>query len=303
MRCGFAMVLLVAALMIVPLSSASVCADGEVIGGEGHGSGIDAIYTSQGVGEGNGLLYIKLSSVPTKDVFVIVVSGSYSATYGLLKPLSEFKIDVAQLDEGTYDLLVVIADTGVTAAECELVIGSSASVSFDSNGGAGGMSPVSVPFGSTYALPECGFAAPAGKYFEGWSLDSDPETVVEPGETVVVDGPIVATAVWGDIIYTITFLPGDGSGSMDPVKAVYGQELVLPDCAFRAPEDKGFSGWSVDGKMYRSGDVYVVHGDAEITAQWEKGTDTMLIVAIVLVILILLLLIAVLVYRRRRGRE
>ncbi len=180
------------------------------------------------------------------------------------------------------------------------MIGSSASVSFDSDGGSGTMSPVSVTLDSQYSLPECSFEPPAGRYFEGWSLDSDPDTVLKPGDPVVVDRPLVARAVWGSIIYTVSFLPGDGSGTMGSVQAVYGQELVLPGCAFDAPDGKGFAGWSADGKRYRPGDVYVVHGNADIEAQWDRGTDIMTIAGI---LILLLLLALVCVYACGRMRE
>lgn len=297
---GIVVVLLIAVLTCMPVFSESLSADDEIIGGEGHGDGIDAIYTSESFMDGMGILQISLHNVPNRDVFVIIVSNTYSHTYGLLEPLAVFNIDIEQLAVGTYDLLMTIGDTGETVAECELVVGSSASISFSADGGEGAMPSVSVKIGSVYVLPECGFNAPAGKYFEGWSLNSDPDVLVRPGETVTVQRPIIATAVWGNVIYKISYSSGDGGeGAMPSSEVIYGQKVTLPDCVFDAPEKRHFSGWSIYGDTYQPGEVYVVVGDTEVVAQWSENSNVFLIIGIILLILVIIL-IAIYAYRRRR---
>lgn len=247
------------------------------------------------------MLDIKLKVVPTKDVYVILVSGSYNQTYGILKPFSEFKLDVERLAEGTYDLMITIADSAELVAQCQLVVGSSAVVSFDSDGGSGTMSPVLVEPGSTYTVPECAFEPPAGRYFEHWVIKDYSEDPVEPGQTITVYGPVVLKAVWGNIVYSVSYLPGDGSGQSWKDSAIYGQEIVLPENPFSAPDGEDFRGWSIGDETYQPGDVYVVTGDTEVTAEWGHDSGLLLIALIVIAVLALLLIV-LFWYRRRRER-
>ena len=64
-------------------------------------------------------------------------------------------------------------------------------VSFDANGGSGTMGPVTVGWGETYKLPECAFAAPAGKAFSGWDLGA-------PGTVITVKRNVTVKAQWKD---------------------------------------------------------------------------------------------------------
>lgn len=69
--------------------------------------------------------------------------------------------------------------------------------------------------------------------------------------------------------YTITYLPGDGSGSMETVKIPCGSKLKLPKNGFTAPKGKDFAGWEADGKTYGAGDTLTPQGDLTVTAQWK----------------------------------
>ena len=84
-------------------------------------------------------------------------------------------------------------------------------------------------------------------------------TYTENGVTKTVTVSITVRAA-----YTVTFDPNGGTGVMDPVSVVEGQEYVLPKCTFHAPAGKRFAGWD-KGKV---GDTIEITGDVVLTAQW-----------------------------------
>ena len=55
----------------------------------------------------------------------------------------------------------------------------SGTVYFHSNGGKGSMNPQSIAINETFSLPECGFEAPEGKVFKGWSEDANGESGIK----------------------------------------------------------------------------------------------------------------------------
>ena len=78
--------------------------------------------------------------------------------------------------------------------------------------------------------------------------------------------------------YTITFLPGDGSGSQDAVQAKEGSDYTLPSTTtFVAPEGKVFDYWDVYGEAKTV--IENVDDDYEVTAMWKdkpsEVTDTL----------------------------
>lgn len=66
-------------------------------------------------------------------------------------------------------------------------------VSFAANGGTGSMDAVSVNCGSAVILPECGFAAPAGKDFDCWQVGSK---TYQPGGSFTPEADVTVTALW-----------------------------------------------------------------------------------------------------------
>ena len=74
-------------------------------------------------------------------------------------------------------------------------------VTFNANGGTGSMSSVSVPAGTTQALPQCGFTAPANKQFKGWSLTAN-GAILSGNQTVQAD--VTLFAIWEDIPNSFT---------------------------------------------------------------------------------------------------
>ena len=71
-------------------------------------------------------------------------------------------------------------------------------------------------------------------------------------------------------LYTVTFAGGeDATGDMDPLNAVGGTILTLPECDFDKA-DARFTGWLYDGKTYQPGDRFTMPGQAvTFTAQWQ----------------------------------
>lgn len=105
-----------------------------------------------------------------------------------------------------------------------------------------------------------------GYAFVGWtgSNGNDPqkEVTVLKGNT----GDLTFTANWVKA-YKVTYLPGDGTGSMAPSTDVYG-EYTLRTCGFTAPEGKVFSGWQYGNSVVRAGTVITVTGNVTVTAVW-----------------------------------
>ncbi len=75
-------------------------------------------------------------------------------------------------------------------------------VSFNANGGSGSMDGVEKDYGSSYALPACGFTAPSGKVFDGWAEGSAGGTKRTLPYDHTVTGNITFYALWRDASYT-----------------------------------------------------------------------------------------------------
>ncbi len=99
-------------------------------------------------------------------------------------------------------------------------------VSFAPAGGAGRMEAVNVLSGGVYALPDCGFTAPAGKEFKAWSVavGQNPAVEMNPGAEITVTADTVVRAVW------ITPIPAFGPA-----------DFTLPAALTRI-EEKAFNG-------------------------------------------------------------
>ena len=74
--------------------------------------------------------------------------------------------------------------------------------------------------------------------------------------------------------YTLTFRPGDGTGTMAPVTVNCGSSVKLPACGFKSPANMDFAGWLIGGKVYAAGDSYTPTDDVIVTAQWKTHTHT-----------------------------
>ena len=146
-------------------------------------------------------------------------------------------------------------------------------VSFDANGGAGTMNPLSDQLGE-YTLPECAFTAPEGKHFIGWKVNNE-GYLLQPGSKIDVASNITIVAQWAITTYTVSFDANAGTGTMNPVRDQLG-EYTLPENDFTAPEGKHFVGWKVNGEgdTLQPGAKITVSANVSIVAQWVTTTYT-----------------------------
>ena len=74
---------------------------------------------------------------------------------------------------------------------------------------------------------------------------------------------------------TVSFSPGEGSGSMADVKVNVGSEYTLPPNGFKPPEGKAFKAWNVSGQEKQPNDVIQIKDNVVIRAVWkEKEPET-----------------------------
>ncbi|MBR4731682.1 MAG: InlB B-repeat-containing protein, partial [Lachnospiraceae bacterium] len=67
---------------------------------------------------------------------------------------------------------------------------------FDANGGEGTMTAQTIPYGTAYTLPECGFTF-AGMTFTGWKIDGD-DALHQPGENMEFVRDVTLVAQYQD---------------------------------------------------------------------------------------------------------
>ena len=132
-------------------------------------------------------------------------------------------------------------------------------LTFNSNGGTGSMSPIANLTGE-YTLPANEFTAPRGKQFKGWSLTTDEAIVTKVDMTenktvYAIWEPIPATE------YTISFNINGGIGTI-PSQTTSGQKLSsLPTATHSG--SYSFAGWYT-----------AASGGTQITTAYEFSADT-----------------------------
>ena len=138
-------------------------------------------------------------------------------------------------------------------------------ITFDPHGGSGTMADVTVTKGASYTLPDCGFEAPAGKYFDTWDIGA-------VGDTITVDADMTIEPQWKDImVWNISFDANGGAGTMEGATVVVGTKYTLPACTFTAPEGKVFDKW----EQGAPGDEIDVDADLSVVAVWkDKPAET-----------------------------
>lgn len=70
--------------------------------------------------------------------------------------------------------------------------------------------------------------------------------------------------------YTVSFDPGEGSGTMDDVVVKEG-DYTLPENGFTAPEGMKYKAWSIDDVEYQPNAVYFVAKDTVVVALWQEA--------------------------------
>lgn len=69
--------------------------------------------------------------------------------------------------------------------------------------------------------------------------------------------------------YTVSFLPGEGEGTMDSVEVEEGSTYTLPACTFAAPSGKEFAGWKLGEEIVT--EIENIQDDVTVTATWAKS--------------------------------
>jgi len=105
----------------------------------------------------------------------------------------------------------------------------------------------------------------------GGSFSFDPSALLPDGYAAPKVGDYW---VVGAAAYSVTYAPGDGSGSMNPTKVEKNAEgkfmYKVESCGFTAPDGKTFDFWQgSDEKTYRPGPEVEISGDLTLTAQWK----------------------------------
>ena len=148
-------------------------------------------------------------------------------------------------------------------------------ITFDGNGGQWHMDPVTVEEGTEYELPGSSFIAPEGKVFDGWLVNGEKKN---PGDRITVTSDLTIQAQWRNKApeqATVSFSPGEGSGTMADEKVNVGSNYTLPANGFTPPEGKEFKAWNVSGQEKQPGDVIQINANVTIKAIWkEKEPET-----------------------------
>ena len=106
-----------------------------------------------------------------------------------------------------------------------------------------------------------------GYTFEGWFSDKA-LTKAYDFDSVVTKN-LILYAKWTVNIYTVKFNANGGSGTIESVKVNYGEEYVLPECTFVAPDKREFDKWN-KGKP---GSKITITSDVTLKAIWKDRPD------------------------------
>ena len=115
-----------------------------------------------------------------------------------------------------------------------------------------------------------------GKTFEactGETADLEPGTYyvrVKAKDTVLASDSQTITIEKFVPSYTVSFDPGEGSGTMDGVVVKEG-DYTLPENGFTAPDGMKYKAWSIDDVEYQPNAVYFVAKDTVVVALWQEA--------------------------------
>ncbi|OFO43271.1 hypothetical protein HMPREF3045_08335 [Anaerococcus sp. HMSC075B03] len=148
-------------------------------------------------------------------------------------------------------------------------------ITFYGNGGTWKMDPVTVEENTEYELPGSSFIPPDGKEFDGWLVNGVNKN---PGDKITVTSDLTIQAQWRNKApkqATVSFRPGEGSGTMAEQKVNIGSEYTLPPNGFTPPTGKEFKAWNVSEQEKQPGDVITINANVTIKAVWkEKAPET-----------------------------
>ena len=198
------------------------------------------IYSSQSTGN-----FVQ-TAVPgsEKNTYQCTQSGSKVTPVAI--PITPAKLHNA---DGTYTETTasMAGDTYVYANGKWVVKGSEITITFDPNGGTGTMNAMRVNAGFDNTLPANAFTR-ADYTFTGWNTEANGSgAAYADGATVNFNADTTLYAQWTQNP-VITFDANGGTGTMAPVKTLYGKEYMLPECSFTR-EGYTFDGWLITGTI------------------------------------------------------
>lgn len=166
---------------------------------------------------------------------------------------------------------ITALNTLIAADEAELTPSEKTyKITFNANGGTGAPSAQTKTAGVNMTLAS---ATPtkADYTFVKWNTKANGSGVdYAPGATITIDGNLKLYAQWELTTYTVSFDPGDGTGTMADVEDIVG-EYTLPECTFTAPSGKEFKSWEVNSEEKAEGATITVSEDTTVTALWKDA--------------------------------
>lgn len=143
-------------------------------------------------------------------------------------------------------------------------------ITYNVNGGTGSIDPVDVKAGDSVDLDNCSdVEAPENKYFAGWAKSNSAQNPTVSSPYTPFDD-VTLYAVWKYIVYTISYDPNGGTGSIDPVDVNSGSSTSLSDgTGFVAPEFMEFNGWE-DSEGNTVSSPYSPTANITLYAKWAN---------------------------------
>ncbi len=150
-------------------------------------------------------------------------------------------------------------------------------ITFDSHGGSGEMADAIYVDNVLFTVPVCEFASPnENMQFFGWAIGSVDETNIKTaGDTISITKNTTLYAMWEEKPHKTEFfvelLPNGADGESVRFEEV-NSKFVLPDCPFKAPKDKFFVGYTVDGEnILNVGTIVDVTQNMTLNAVWAES--------------------------------
>ncbi len=242
------------------------------------------------------------SSISTRMALAataLIAAGAFAASLCAFTPATAFADDAQAYGQSTAE------EVQQDLTEEDANKGGEIVVSFDANGGTGTMDDeYTTLVDGVFFAPECGFEAPAGKEFAGWSLETSDDgsaVLYQPGDAIEdFNDNFTLEATWtdkpaaqsteaeeeeankgGEIV--VSFDANGGIGTMDDqYTTLVAGVFTVPECGFKpVTDDLEFIGWEASnssdtmGTLLKPGDQYTDFNDNfTLKALWgEKAGE------------------------------
>mgnify|MGYP001623005828 CR=1 FL=1 len=146
-------------------------------------------------------------------------------------------------------------------------------ITYNSNGGSGTMSPTTKYYGESVTLRANTFTR-TGYRFSGWATSSTGSVVYDDQDTYTANASDTLYAVWTRITYTITYNSNGGSGTMSSTTKYYGTSVTLRANTFTRT-GYHFVGWALSSTgsvVYDNQDTYSTNASDTLYAKWSANT-------------------------------